>query len=264
MPKVVATSYKPVKFLRKLFKNLNVPYFAKTAKHYPESARTFVINFGATSPLVTTDTCTVNCSTCIESALDKRETMVRLDNAGVPTLIHTTIPAVAKEWLEQGIPVVGRKLVTSHSGKGIVIMEEPEEIVSCKLYTQLIKNGREFRVHAALGDDLKDLVLIQQKKRENGFTGNDIIKTRANGWVFCINSQFLETYSEVKEQLVKVARDAIDAVDLEYGAVDIIVKNGKLYVVEINTAPALKAESVQNYYKELFTRIVASIRAGDI
>lgn len=253
MTNIVATSYKPVKFLRTLFRELEVPYFAKTHKY---AGHKDVLNFGSTNPVVLTTNYYWNPPMSVKIACDKLHTCLLLKQATIPTFQFTDKYEEAKQWLENGIALVGRKLLSSHSGKGIVIMRNLEEFEECKLYTQLIENGREFRVHTVASDVSFGVSLIQQKRRENGFTGNDLIRTRANGWVFCVTSPFLDNKPELKHQIVDAAHRAIDALSLDYGAVDILVKQGKLYVIEVNTAPALKATSVQQFYRDLFTGIV--------
>lgn len=238
---MLVTSYKPIRSLRRICQELGLSYYARRQLEVPDA----VFNFGATSPCVKGGMY-INDPEAISKACDKLKTLKALNDYGVPTFKYTTDKEEAASWISEDTPVFGRSLLKSHSGKGISIAWSAEELLDSKVYVFGILRGREFRVHLSRS---YPTVLLQQKRRVNGFSGNDYIKTRANGWVFCINSPWLEENPEYKGLLIKTANDALDALELDFGAVDLIIKQGKIYVVEVNTAPALKAVSVKNYYR---------------
>jgi len=82
-------------------------------------------------------------------ATDKRETFNKFLLHGVPHPEWTDDTDCAQSWIDEGFRIYGRKTLTGHSGRGIIIMEN-ETITSdkiCPLYTKATKANVEFRIH---------------------------------------------------------------------------------------------------------------------
>lgn len=149
-----------------------------------------------------------------------------------------TIPADA-------YPVVCRTVLRGHSGVGIVIANTPEELVDAPLYTKYVKKQHEYRVHV-----MRDAVFFIQRKARKLDVDNPNWKVRnlAGGFIF-VEEDILDVPEDVTQQ----ALDAISALGLDFGGVDVIwnEKEGKAYVLEINTACGLEERTAEKYAEVL-------------
>lgn len=162
----------------------------------------------------------------------------------------TTEKEVVAQWLEEGLLVVARATLTGHSGEGISILDPKIslDIPDAMCYTKYVKKASEYRVHFIDYSDPSPSVspfFIQKKVKRKDFEGevNFKIRSHANGFVFAHNDL------DVPEDVIKQARSAFLASNLNFGAVDVIYnkKKGEAYVLEINTAPGLEGTTVKKY-----------------
>lgn len=138
---------------------------------------------------------------------------------------------------------------------------EPAQIPEAPLYTRGIPNAGEYRVHVVNGE----VILYQKKSRRVDEDGNVItpegeeadVRNLASNWVYRTGN--LRRLDRVEQ----LAINAIDALDLDFGAVDIIKdENGDVFVLEINTAPGLGNTETQEAYKKAFLKL-AGIETED-
>ncbi len=163
-------------------------------------------------------------------------------NVSIPEF--TTDKTIAQEWTTEGNTVYCRTVLSGHSGVGIVIGTNTENIADAPLYTKNVKAKYEFRVHVMNGK----IIDFQQKKKRQGFEGGvSGIRNHANGWVFCREGVVLP--QEAEKQAIK----AVEALGLDFGAVDIGYneRHNKAYVYEVNTAPGLEGTSLAKYTKAI-------------
>jgi glutathione synthase/RimK-type ligase-like ATP-grasp enzyme len=160
----------------------------------------------------------------------------------------TTDPKKVSEWIDtQGLTVVARKLLTGHSGEGIVLMggEHTKVITHAPLYVQYKKKRHEYRVHFfKVGQNKFEIIDVTQKKKRKGFENVDTkIRNHKNGWVYA-----REDVTEPQD-LRTQALAAAFASDLDFGAVDLIWNEheNKCYVLEVNTAPGLTGTTLSAY-----------------
>lgn len=110
----------------------------------------------------------------------------------------------------------------------------------CRLFTVGIDGNRvEWRAHVVNGR----VILLQQKvrTRERSPAYTSLIRNTTTGYVYSVN--FDRYFHESAIPRVKrTAIEAVAALDLDFGAVDIIQKGGECYVLEVNTAPGLSEE----------------------
>lgn len=137
---------------------------------------------------------------------------------------------------------VARTKLTGFGGEGIILFDPKEELPpDAPLYIQYKKKKKEFRVHVFKGE----VIDITQKKKRKDFDGeiNTKIRNYHNGWVYCREE------ISIPEDLVEQAIKAVEALGLDFGAVDIIYnkKEDKSYVLEVNTAPGLEGTTIQAY-----------------
>ena len=156
----------------------------------------------------------------------------------------TTNPSEAQHWLDLGLKTYCRKLLSSHSGNGIVVCNDGDTIVSAPLYTQHTKHTHEYRVHG-----FRDQILdVQMQRKRNGSLGGSGIRHHRNGWVYA-RAEILPP-----EELLSSACKAVNLLGLDFGAVDIghrLIDN-KFFVFEVNTAPGLEGTTLDKYAKAIY------------
>lgn len=140
--------------------------------------------------------------------------------------------------------VVCRTILSGHSGAGIVLSSSVDELVDAPLYVKYIPKKEEYRVHLGRVEDSVKVIAIQRKAMKTGAeTVNWKIRNLANGFVYV--RQNVCPPAVVIQAATRVFRHSF----LDFGAVDVIwnEKAGKAYVLEINTAPGLEGQTVQDY-----------------
>lgn len=173
----------------------------------------------------------LNSKRSINRASNKRRALEVMREAEVPTPeLYDPRQARVMAW-EQ--PLIGRP-DRHRAGAGFYKCTGSNAVIRATElgvthFMEYIEGGREFRVHVAFGKSIK----IAEKV---GGTGN--IRTFKNGWYFGYPEDFHH-----KKSLRKYAKLALEALELDFGAVDIIWKDGRWYVLEVNTAPSLTSES---------------------
>jgi hypothetical protein len=192
----------------------------------------------------------INPPQVVAIACNKRLTLQRLSDYGIPVPEYTDYKEKTLFWINEGHKVFCRTQLTGHSGQGIVLASSVEELVDAPLYTKYTKAKLEFRVHV-MNNQVIDFV--QKKKRIETpafsllFTApietNHYIRSHRFGWVFTRDGVTLP--DKVKE----AALGAIQALGLDFGAVDIgyKVNEDKAFVYECNTAPGLEGTTLQRY-----------------
>ena len=198
-----------------------------------------VINWGS-SGVSDTNATVINSASAVSVAANKHRSLLHFKLADVPHPDYTTDKDKATGWIEQGFKVVCRTLLTAHSGQGIVVAGSLGELVDAPLYTKYIRKQKEFRVHVFSSKILD----IQEKRRSSSVDDHHpYIRNHANGYVFCrgdINEP---------DDLRGVAISAVDALGLDFGAVDVVWNEAqdKCYVLEVNTACGLEGSTVNKY-----------------
>lgn len=192
----------------------------------------------------------LNKSDAVASASNKYSTFEALQEAGVQAVPSFFSKEDAINFLtaKEGRVIYCRTLLQGSQGDGIVIAKTPDELVNAKLYTGgLLSEGRkEFRVHVFKGEVLH----VQQKRRRNGWRDNpdysDEVRNLKGGWIFGIKDV------EIEDETKATAVSAVEALGLDFGAVDILqTPNGKGWVLEVNTACGLEGTTVSKYVEAI-------------
>lgn len=106
-----------------------------------------------------------------------------------------------------------------------------------------LRPEKEYRYHVAFGR----VILPTVKMKEDGsYSDDSLIRNHQDGlWrqVVC---------REVRPELEEQALGAVRALGLDFGAVDIIVHDGRAFVLEVNTAPGLEVENRLDAYVSAF------------
>ena len=151
----------------------------------------------------------------------------------------------ASKWLAEGRTVVCRHTLTGHSGDGIEIIKgENLDAPIVPLYTKYIFKQSEYRVHVFQGNAF----FVQKKVRKNDVPDDKInwkVRNHHNGFVFAHKNVVLT------DKLRDIAVKAVEALGLDFGAVDIMeTKKGNVCVLEVNCAPGLEGTTLDKYVEQ--------------
>lgn len=110
-------------------------------------------------------------------------------------------------------------------------------------YTQKLPFVRECRVHVFQGKSIHAGI----KTPRPGSIAHPWIRSSASGWKIDYTQA-----SRIKQDRRDLAKRAVEALGLDFGAVDIgIVADGRAAVIEVNTAPGLEGSTVDAYVKQI-------------
>ena len=222
------------KSAKTLAERLNVPFAEETS---PDDV---ILNWGNSKPKFDINCRFLNLPISVQTAANKEASLLAFEAAGVPCPEFTNDFEVAQEWLDFGYKVVARYNLHGHSGDGIEIIRPGEYLYDdALLYTKYIKKEKEFRVHVMYGHVIDYTQKKARKEKDENY--NPLIRNHANGWVFCRNG--IEHHEVVKE----VAKKAVAALKLDFGAVDVVYRNGKAWALEVNTAPGIDGLTIDQY-----------------
>jgi len=230
----------------------------KIIKHTNSTFKGFgkkVLNWGCSDlPLQVRRATVYNQEHSVDWAINKIKAFTRMTEAGVRTIPWTTDIAVARQWLTEGARVIGRTRVKGKDGEGLRECVDDLSLDGCKLYTKFIRAEKEYRINIVRvsngvdGDDYYDA--CQRKVPLDGFVGhvNPDIKTSSNGYGFKFVTRNIPT------DVLLQASNAIDALGLDFGGVDVIWDGTQAYVLEVNTAPQFTPRVIETLtpaFKEL-------------
>ena len=157
----------------------------------------------------------------------------------------TTRREEGRAWVRDGQVLFARTILQGSGGVGIVEVKDEatlDTLPEGTLLVQYIKKKEEYRVHIAHNK----VISIQCKKRlseRDDDTINWRIRNVANGFIFARKD--ITPPSDV----VKQAHICMQKTGLDFGAVDVLYnkKQGKAYVLEVNTAPGLEGTTIVHY-----------------
>lgn len=177
----------------------------------------------------------------VSIAVNKLKTFEKLKEKEVPIPRFTESLEEALSWKTH---LIFRKMLESRSGKGAIFIDiendsYEEKLPGTKLFVEYIKKYYEYRVHVFNNK----IIDIQQKRKRKGAEADYRIRSHSNGWVFTREDIFFPIKVE------DAAKAAIKALELDFGAVDVIYnkKRQQAYVLEVNTAPGLVGTTLTKY-----------------
>lgn len=200
----------------------------------------------------------LNPPAAIRRASHKTTAFEAMRSAGnVPLVESTTRRQEAQAWLAAGHTVYARTVLQGHSGEGIVVCAQTapadlgqiqfsDTLVQAPLYTKAITDQRrEFRIHVMNGV----ITFVQQKRRADGWQQNpqysNIVRNHSTGWIYA--QQSVEPNQAAKDAAIR----AVQALGLNFGAVDVITRRDEAWVLEVNTAPGLTGTNLETYVENL-------------
>lgn len=149
---------------------------------------------------------------------------------------------------DDAYPVVCRTVLAGHSGEGIVIANEPEELVAAPLYVEYIKKQDEYRIHVGRRGEQSIIISQQQKRRREAVPDDDVnwqVRNLQNGFIYARENV------NPPQQVLDAARQVLLSTGLDFGAADVIWNNRhqRAYVLEVNTAPGLEGTTLTDYVR---------------
>lgn len=168
----------------------------------------------------------INPEQAVHTAIDKIEAFRVMEK----NLVSLPLWDTENSFSQQQYPIVCRTKIKGADGAGIVIANKPDELVDARLYTQLVASTHEYRVMVHKHDIISTQIKHQKKDAPKGASA--FIRTTANGWGFDVAEK---VPAKVKEQ----ANEAVSALGLDIGGVDVVWDGLRAYVLEVNTAPQL-------------------------
>ena len=235
--------YKPASKSAKALANaLGCQRLKKAGSRFRQKLRHTIINWGSSINHSRVTSYAYNQPSAVSKAGCKLRTFQALAAAEVPCLEWTTDINETQLWQMHDFKVYCRHTTTGHSGRGITIIEGDDEVPRAPLYTKGLQGWGECRIHI----DKSGLVIDWQRKlRRNGSETPTDIRNHENNYVFCRN------VSPPPEEAFRVATEAVRALGLDFGAIDMALVEGddgvKPLVIEVNTAPGLEGTTLDNY-----------------
>ena len=170
-------------------------------------------------------------------ASNKLSAFQAFQEAGLSTVSWTTNKNdIPEDWKQ----IVARATLSGHSGDGITIHTNGEQLPDVPLYTKYVKKTYECRIHIFKGRMID--AQIKRKVRDAEET-DTFIRNIHTGWVYC-REDFVPD-----PRAIELAIAACNDCHLDFGAVDIIYNRyyNQFYLLEVNTAPGLTGTTLTNY-----------------
>ncbi|MDD2273968.1 MAG: hypothetical protein PHH29_17115 [Desulfuromonadaceae bacterium] len=214
---------------------MNVLILKQTNSKFRPRLSDVIINWGSSQPIGSTCS-TINYPSSVTYASNKLLSFNKLNEAGVSIPRFTTDINIADANYER---VFVRHTLTGHSGEGIEVINTGSQCLpNAPLYVEAIRKKNEYRVIVVDGE----VVDIKQKRLSTDAPEDRsrYVRNLNNGWIFSRDNV------EYVEGLNEIGIEAVNALGLDFGAVDIITDcNDKLYVLEVNTAFGLEGKTIE-------------------
>lgn len=231
MRRLRVQSYKPSNSAKALADYLNIKRIQHRHSKFRGKPTDTIINWGNVN--VVHNSHYLNPLQSVKDAANKITTFTKLKAAELPTPDFY----FSKNELEEETIYLARTTVTGHSGEGIIV-GKPSELPNAPLYTRFIEKKHEYRA-IVVNNRVVDM---KKKLKKRDFEGerSPYIWNCSNGYIFARND------IEFPETLPDLATKALTALNLTYGAIDIIEdEDQNLYILEINTAFGLEGTTTQ-------------------
>jgi hypothetical protein len=223
-------------------KRVHTPTFISKARH-------IILNWGRSAPINPANIGRwqgrmINKFTAVANASCKLKTLRILTENGVRCPLYFASASEAQSWLDaspEGSKLYSRGILNGCKGRGITIVRKGQRVGNERLHT-VSASGREYRLHVfningeyQVIDAVVKKKMSEQKLLEMGITEvNKEIKNFENGWVFTRGDLVL--FDTWKEEAIK----AVKALGLDFGAVDMTVRDDIPCILEVNTSPGMK------------------------
>ncbi len=194
----------------------------------------FLIRWGNARQITKEPTGCVNSAAAIGIAGDKLATFRRLQEKDIRTPDFQTTP------FEDGVYLARAR--HGYGGSDIQICNGSYHFTG-EFYSRYIENNREYRIHVVNG---RVICVVRKYLEYPEKRVSEYVKNHNNGYAFKTPRRRLN------KSRLDIAVRAVEALGLDFGAVDLIVDpQGVEYVLEVNTAPACSPRTLQLYASAL-------------
>lgn len=178
----------------------------------------------------------------VREATDKLLCFGALHQRGVSVPEFTTNRELASQWLIENLETVLARTRRGSHGRGIRTLNPGGVLEPAEMYVKYKKKRDEYRIHVFNGR----IVDAQRKMRATNVPDDMLnwqIRNYDNGFIFGRENV------NPPETVVSNALRAVEAVGLDFGAVDVIYNAhyDQAFVLEINTAPGLQGTTLDRY-----------------
>ena len=229
---------------RDLAKALGIKRIRREGSYVP-GPNTTIVNWGSSvvpTLMVGRARKFLNAPGAVRIASNKLLAFQALKAANIAIPDFTTDAEVAKRWLATGFKVVCRHKLCGTNGEGIQIVRNGEALPYAPLYVKYFRKQHEYRLHVFQG---RLIDITEKRKRRGVLNANPYVRNLDGGWVYCREN--VDASYSIKELAIK----GVAALGLDFGAVDLVERDGIAKILEINTAPGLKATTLQAYIEAL-------------
>lgn len=157
-------------------------------------------------------------------------------------------------------PLIGRKF-THQGGTNFYLCMQRRDVdkaleEGCGYFVDYIARSRELRYHVLNGKVIRvsEKVRKTPEEMEDGEEYNPHIWSHHNGWRF---RHLRLDNSIVTEEAKRESINAVESLEMDFGAVDVIYgDDGKVYILEVNSAPGLEGHTLEIYIDEIKKHIM--------
>lgn len=213
----------------------------------PEESVYCLIRWGSSRKLPSQPTVEINPAASVRRCSDKIATFEVLQNAGVSVPPWSRDIADLKRQCGSRVPgdtfLARRNFLTN--GRGIVPFTWNDPVPPADFYSMYLPPTREYRIHVANGQ----VIRIQGKYCDfpDQAVSNQYVRNHGTGWRYRTPRQ------DLKPNRKQAAVNAISAMGLDFGAVDMMVQSdkGAFYVFEVNSGPACSPLTARCYISNI-------------
>lgn len=178
----------------------------------------------------------INSQSALQNNTDKFAALQQLESAGINVPDYTRSREDFGDEIEY--PILGRQ--ESHTrGQDInlILQWRDAYLTDNDFFVEYIPTDFEYRMHVVNGE----VVCTHEKRLRSEASNHPFIRNAETGWVF------LDPREEAPPD--SLAIDAVGALGLDFGAVDIVREEGTgdHYVLEVNSAPSLDEANLRRY-----------------
>ena len=175
----------------------------------------------------------------ILNAVQKMESFELMEQAGVSIPKWTRSKQRAQIWSNAGVVIFARSEDRGCKGAGITVVQPGQEMPNALFYTQYIPNTKEYRVYVCRGTVID---VLEKRRISDATETNEYIRgSEESGWAFCRQNVHLSVAA--KEQCI----EAVKALGLDFGGVDLLTTGSQSTVLEVNTAPDIFGSGLDRF-----------------
>lgn len=177
----------------------------------------------------------INSRRAVDRNTNKLWSLRRLDEEGV------TVPPFSTDADDLDWPLLGRERQHSQgSDINLILQQRDVTLTENDFYVKYIPTKLEYRMHVADGEVFK----VHEKRLRHEAENHPYIRNAETGWVFVDPRR--------REPDHQLAVGAVEAVGLDFGAVDVVRGEDDVeYVLEVNSAPSLDEGNLRRYGERL-------------